>query len=145
MVVLSSMASLPPGAAAPAPFDAAVIRKLTNLNEINKLLHETLAKERAVDGELDKMLMKRGDLERSILSLNASTSEVRVRWARWAPIRRPGPPGRFIHVVLYPAHRRAPPAAPGRRLGGMHPPCARLPWRRNAATRRRLPDRRCWS
>jgi hypothetical protein len=76
-MVLTSMASMAPAPGAPAPFDAAVIKKLTNLNDINKLLHETLAKERAVDAELDKMLMKRGDLERSILSLNASTSEVR--------------------------------------------------------------------
>jgi hypothetical protein len=78
--MVTSMPSLAaaPGSHAPAPLniDMSVIKKLVNHSDINKLLHETLAKERAIDAELDKMLMKRGDLERNILSLNASTSEV---------------------------------------------------------------------
>lgn len=64
------------GTAAPS-VDA--IAKLTNLTEINRLLHETIAKEHATDAELDRQLHKRSDLERSILVLNASTSEVRTR------------------------------------------------------------------
>ena len=69
--------AMAPVASAPAALNIDMSR-LTNLNDIVKLLHETLAKERAIDAELDKMLMKRGDLERNILSLNASTSEVGV-------------------------------------------------------------------
>jgi hypothetical protein len=52
------------------------LRTLVNLNEINKLLHDTVARERAIDTELDRQLQKRADLERTILALNASTSEV---------------------------------------------------------------------
>lgn len=59
-----------------AGLDLSVIHKLTNLSEINRLLHETVAKERAVDSELDRLLAKRTDLERSFLLLNNPTSEV---------------------------------------------------------------------
>ncbi len=55
----------------------AAIQKLTNLNDINRLLHETIAKERSIEHELDQKLSKRSVLERDILTLNATTSEVR--------------------------------------------------------------------
>jgi hypothetical protein len=62
---------LPPGDV------VALIHKLTNLNDINRLLHEVLQKERTVDNELDRLLSKRGELERNFLLLNAPTTEVR--------------------------------------------------------------------
>lgn len=65
-----------PALTAQAPVDMAVIRQLTNLNDINRLLHETIAKERGIDADLDRQLNKRSDIERSILLLNATTSEV---------------------------------------------------------------------
>jgi hypothetical protein len=49
---------------------------LTNLNDINRLLHETIAWERSIESDLDKQLGKRTELERDILQLNAATSEV---------------------------------------------------------------------
>ncbi|GFH19036.1 Cog4 domain-containing protein, partial [Haematococcus lacustris] len=55
--------------------DLAVIHRLTNLNDINRLLHETVAKERSIDDDLDKLLSKRADLERTLLKLNAPTAE----------------------------------------------------------------------
>lgn len=65
-----------PSAAAGAADSTSKLQQLTNLNDINRLLHETVAKERAIEGELDKQLNKRGDLERGILLLNATSSEV---------------------------------------------------------------------
>lgn len=63
--------------AALGPADSASkLQQLTNLNDINRLLHETVAKERAIEAELDKQLSNRSELERSILLINASTSEV---------------------------------------------------------------------
>jgi hypothetical protein len=55
---------------------SAQLSSLTNLNDINRLLHETIAFERAIEAELDKQLGRKGELERSILQLNATTSEV---------------------------------------------------------------------
>lgn len=52
------------------------LNSLTNLNDINRLLHETIAYERSIEADLDKQLGKRTDLEREILQLNAATSEV---------------------------------------------------------------------
>jgi hypothetical protein len=52
------------------------LASITNLNDCSRLLHETIAKERAIEAELDKQLSKRNDLERNILLLNATTSEV---------------------------------------------------------------------
>lgn len=56
--------------------DINLIHRLTNLNEINRILHETMARERNIDSELDKLLSKRADLERSFLLLNTPTAEV---------------------------------------------------------------------
>ncbi|WIA35384.1 hypothetical protein OEZ86_003832 [Tetradesmus obliquus] len=52
------------------------LASITNLNDCSRLLHETIAKERAIEAELDKQLSKRNDLERNILLLNATTSEM---------------------------------------------------------------------
>ncbi len=59
-----------------ATVDLSLIYKLTNVNDVNRLLHETVAKERAVDLELDRQLSKRSDLERNFLLLNTPTAEV---------------------------------------------------------------------
>lgn len=55
--------------------DLALIHRLTNLNDINRILHETIAKERSIENELDQLLGKRVDLERSFLLLNTPTAE----------------------------------------------------------------------
>lgn len=52
--------------------------KLTSIQDINRLLNETAAKERAIDEELEQLLGQRNELERSVSSLNASTSQVRA-------------------------------------------------------------------
>ncbi len=52
--------------------------QLTSLNDINRLLHETLGRERAIDGELEGLLAKRGDVEGRLLDLRASTAEARA-------------------------------------------------------------------
>jgi hypothetical protein len=51
-------------------------RELTNLADISRLLHEVVAKERAIDGELEQQLGRRGEIEKSLLLLNSSTAEV---------------------------------------------------------------------
>lgn len=56
--------------------DFAQLSSLTNLNDINRLLHETIAWERSIEADLDKQLGRRTELERDILQLNAATSEV---------------------------------------------------------------------
>ena len=63
---------------APATTDLALIRKLTNVADINRLLHDTLAKERTVDQELEQLLGKRVEVEQGLLGLQASTAEVRT-------------------------------------------------------------------
>ena len=52
------------------------IGKLTSVHDINRLLNETAAKERAIDDELEQLLNQRSQLGRSVSSLNASTSQV---------------------------------------------------------------------
>jgi hypothetical protein len=61
---------------APLAADLSVVKQLVNFNDINKLLHETVARERAIDADLDKQLGRRAELEKQILMLNATTSEV---------------------------------------------------------------------
>jgi hypothetical protein len=55
--------------------EAAAVAQLTSLNDINRLLHETLGRERAIDAELEGLLAKRGDVEGRLLDLRASTAE----------------------------------------------------------------------
>ena len=49
---------------------------LTNVNDINRFLHETVAKERSIDAELEQLLTRRTEVEKSILALHTTTSEV---------------------------------------------------------------------
>ncbi|GFR44918.1 hypothetical protein Agub_g6003, partial [Astrephomene gubernaculifera] len=51
------------------------IYKLTNISDVTRLLHETVARERAIDQDLDRQLSKRNDLERNFLLLNTPTAE----------------------------------------------------------------------
>ncbi len=53
------------------------LQELTNLNDISRLLHEMLAKERSVNAELEGLLSKRSTLEGSLVTLQSSTAEVR--------------------------------------------------------------------
>lgn len=81
------------------------LNSLTNLNDINRLLHETIAYERSIEADLDKQLGKRTDLEREILQLNAATSEVCIlgqalqqvqHWARAAWLHVSSNPHRSV-------------------------------------------------
>lgn len=51
------------------------------MHDINRLLNETAAKERAIDEELEELFTHRSQLERSVSSLNASTSQVSLAFA----------------------------------------------------------------
>ncbi|KAK9800868.1 hypothetical protein WJX73_002883 [Symbiochloris irregularis] len=55
------------------------VSKLTSIQDINRLLNETAAKERALDEELEQLLNKRSLLEKNVSSLNASTVQVLER------------------------------------------------------------------
>ena len=53
------------------------LRELTNLNDITRVLHEMLARERSVNAELEGLITKRGMLEAGLVTLRSSTAEVR--------------------------------------------------------------------
>ncbi len=53
------------------------LQQLTNLNDITRLLHEMLARERSVNAELEGLLSKRSTLEGGLVTLQSSTAEVR--------------------------------------------------------------------
>mmetsp|Transcript_32816 Transcript_32816/g.77788 ORF Transcript_32816/g.77788 Transcript_32816/m.77788 type:complete len:739 (+) Transcript_32816:153-2369(+) len=53
-----------------------ICRQLTTLGDINRLLHEVVARERSIDAELEQQLSKRKDVEDSLMSLSTSTDEV---------------------------------------------------------------------
>jgi len=63
-------------AAATGGAELANCRGLTNLNDINRLLHEVVARERAIDSELEQQLGRRGEIERSLQLTSSSTAEV---------------------------------------------------------------------
>lgn len=52
------------------------VSRLTSIQDINRLLNETAAKERALDEELEQLLNKRSRLEQNVSSLNAATAQV---------------------------------------------------------------------
>ena len=58
--------------------DLRSVEQLTSLSDISRLLHETLARERGLEAELDHLLHRRGDLEQSLLALHASSREVQA-------------------------------------------------------------------
>ena len=55
--------------------EVAAVAQLTNLNDINRLLQETLGRERALDQELEGLLSKRSDIEGQLATLQSSTIE----------------------------------------------------------------------
>ncbi len=57
--------------------DLESIKRLTNLADINRALHETHAHERSIEAELEELLSKRSSIEESFVSLHDSASEVR--------------------------------------------------------------------
>jgi hypothetical protein len=57
--------------------DLASVRALSNMNDVNRLLHEANTRERSIDAELEQLLSRRGQLEDSLLTLHAATAEVR--------------------------------------------------------------------
>ena len=56
--------------------DPKSIQRLTNLSDVNRALHETIARERNIEQELEQLLSKRADIENSFLRLHANASEV---------------------------------------------------------------------
>ena len=76
----SSIKAVAPGdlsrMAVAAPIDFAAVKRLTNLNDIVRALHETHARERSIEGELEQLLSKRSDIEKSFLRLHSTASEV---------------------------------------------------------------------
>lgn len=56
--------------------DMAALKRLTSLADANKLLHDVLSKERAIQVELEHRLMHRQDMESDLLSLTAATSDM---------------------------------------------------------------------
>jgi hypothetical protein len=59
--------------------DISAVEKLTSLSDISRLLHDTLAKERGLEAELDQLLNRRGELEKGLLDLHAGSREVNLR------------------------------------------------------------------
>jgi hypothetical protein len=67
----------PAAAAASAAFGLEAVRSLASVADVNRLLHEASARERAIDSELEQLLFKRSELEERLVELHASTAEVR--------------------------------------------------------------------
>ena len=57
--------------------DVESIKRLTNLADINRALHETHARERSIEAELEELLSKRSAIEETFVTLHDSASEVR--------------------------------------------------------------------
>jgi hypothetical protein len=71
-----------PAAVAGGSFGVEAVRSLASVADVNRLLHEASARERAIDSELEQLLFKRSELEQQLLQLHVSTEEVR-RGAAW--------------------------------------------------------------
>ena len=56
--------------------DLESIRRLTNLADINRALHETHAHERSIEADLEELLSKRSTIEETFVALHDSASEV---------------------------------------------------------------------
>lgn len=68
---------MPGFAASPkAGLDMQAVEQLNNPNDINKLLHESLATERTIDAGLDQLLGRRGQLQDELVSLTSFSGEV---------------------------------------------------------------------
>lgn len=56
--------------------DVSSVEKLSSLTDISRLLHETLAQERGIEADLDHLLNRRAELEHTLVSLHADSTEV---------------------------------------------------------------------
>lgn len=59
-------------------FGLEAVRQLASVADVNRLLHEASARERAIDTELEQLLFKRSELEQCLVELHLSTEEVRA-------------------------------------------------------------------
>lgn len=66
-------------AAAASVFGVEQVRQLRSVADVHRLLHEASARERAIDAELEQLLLRRGELEQRLVELHGSTEEVRGR------------------------------------------------------------------
>lgn len=67
------------------------VRALRSVADVNRLLHEASARERAIDAELEQLLARRGQLEQRLVEVHASTEEVRPgAWFQAAWLARSG-------------------------------------------------------
>ena len=66
-------------------FDFSALSKLTNLAEINQLLHETYLRERVLEADLEELQLKRADVEGNLATLHAATIEVHFVGANAEP------------------------------------------------------------
>ncbi|KAK9907313.1 hypothetical protein WJX75_001280 [Coccomyxa subellipsoidea] len=58
------------------PLDFSSVKRLTNLTDINRALHETVARERSIEAELEQLLSKRVEIEKGFVNLHDSASDV---------------------------------------------------------------------
>lgn len=58
------------------PLDFSSVKRLTNLTDINRALHETVARERSIEAELEQLLSKRAEIEKGFVNLHDSASDV---------------------------------------------------------------------
>ena len=58
------------------PLDFSSVKRLTNLTDINRALHETVARERSIEAELEQLLSKRVEIEKGFVNLQDSASDV---------------------------------------------------------------------
>ena len=65
-----------------APVEFNSVKRLTNLNEINCALHETVARERSIEAELEQLLSKRAEIEKGFVNLHDSASDVTLSHIR---------------------------------------------------------------
>jgi hypothetical protein len=56
----------------------AVIRNLTNLTDVNRLLHEINARERSIEGILEGLQINRSSKESELSHLHSSSQEVKL-------------------------------------------------------------------
>lgn len=105
-------AAMPAAVAGGGSFGVEAVRNLASVADVNRLLHEASARERAIDSELEQLLFKRCDLERQLLQLHVSTEEVRGcgagrGWLRLGGVgaetggRWPSPPAAFMAPVCF--------------------------------------------
>jgi hypothetical protein len=70
------------------------VRSLASVADVQRLLHEASARERAIDTELEQLLSRRSELEQSLLQLHVSTEEVRTSG------RAPTAPVALLHANM---------------------------------------------